>query len=106
MPIIDISGLMPSEKKAKIQIRKDLKAFFETLGFSQDSTSVTFITDNTITIEEHVMARMYSKKFMQMNVPDLESMCDSVVAILEKAGHPFNEAFPIPVLAMQGRRNK
>jgi len=33
-------------------------------------------------------------------------MCDSVVAVLEKAGHPFNEAFPVPVLAMRGRPNK
>jgi len=106
MPIIDISGLTADEGDAKIRIRKDLRIFFGTLGFSEDSTSVTFATDDTIGPDEHVMARMYSKKFMQMDVSDLERMCDNVVAILEKANHPFNEVFPIPVLAMIGRHNK
>ncbi|KKP68647.1 MAG: hypothetical protein UR66_C0004G0047 [Candidatus Moranbacteria bacterium GW2011_GWE1_35_17] len=106
MPIIDVSGLMSSEREKKVYIRKDLKVFFKTLGFSEDSTTVTFDTDDTTGPEEHVMARMYSKKFMQMEVLELERMCDSVVAVLEKAGHPFNEAFPVPVLAMRGRPNK
>jgi len=106
MPIVDISGLMAKEKEAKIQIQKDLKVFFKTLGFSEDSTSVTFITDDTTGPDEHVMARMYSKKFMQMKFSELEDMCDSVVVILEKAGHPFSEAFPVPVLAMRGRWRK
>jgi len=107
MPIVDISGLTISEAEMKIVIRKELKKYFaKSFNISEDSTTVTFITDETTGVEEHVMARLYSKSFVSLPILDLESMCDEIVEILEIAGHPFNEAFPIPVMAMQGRHNK
>ncbi|MCD4762163.1 hypothetical protein K8R32_04370 [bacterium] len=107
MPIIDVSGLMLDEEEKKKIIRKNLKVFFHRKhGFSEDSTTVTFIEDVTTGPEEHVMARMYSKSFMKLDDTALEKLCDDVVIILEQAGHPFNEAFPIPVLAMKGRWKK
>ena len=103
MPIIDVSGLMAGTKDAKNKLRAELKGMFTRFGFSVDSTTVTFIEDPTTGTEEHLMARLYSKSFMKMEPETLEKICDDVVAILEKAGHPFNEAFIIPVLAMKGR---
>ncbi|HEY0011026.1 MAG TPA: hypothetical protein VGB97_03940 [Candidatus Paceibacterota bacterium] len=73
-----------------------------------DSTTVTFISDDTgensiDPTTSHVMARLYSKKFMGMQQEELDSICDAVVLILEEeGGHDFNDAFPIPVMAMRG----
>lgn len=108
MPIVDISGLTVSEAEIKMQIREELKKYFaKKLNISKDNTTVTFITDETITgyhcLEEHAMARLYSKSFV--SGLDHDSMCDDVVEILEVAKHSFNEAFVIPVMAMRGRRN-
>ena len=107
MPIIDVSGLFPSEGSVKIQIRKEIRRYFAgRLGILEDSTTVTFITDEIMDGQEHVMARLYSKSFMKMDPRELEEICDEILAILEKAGHPYNEVFPIPVLAMRGRSLK
>ena len=108
MPIVDISGLTDSEVEIKIAIRKELRKYFaKKLNISEDSTAVIFITDETTSgycsLDEHVMARLYSKSFV--SGLDHENMCDDVVKILEVAKHSFNEAFVIPVMAMRGRRN-
>jgi hypothetical protein len=109
MPIVDISGLSPDEKKAKRSIRIRIqKLYRDYLGMEPSDTSVTFITDETAVTgrEAHVMARLYSKKFMTMPQDQLEKICDSVRDILEEeAGHSYNEAFPVPVMAMRGRQN-
>lgn len=104
MPIVDVSGLTAGETSAKVKIRKEIKKYFANrLSISEDSTTVTFSTDDTTDSQEHVMARLYSKAFIKMNTEDLEEICDNVVTILEKAGHPYNEVFPVPILAMRGR---
>ncbi len=104
MPIIDISGLTPGERDVKGKIRKEIKKYFaDKLDIHEDSTTVTFITDETTDRQEHVMARIYSKSFMQMEVSKLRKICDGIIMILEQAGHPYNEVFPVPVLIMYGR---
>lgn len=104
MPIIDISGFTQEEEEKKQKLRRDLQGYFQyKYGFGWDSTFVTFLNDDTVEPNQHVMARMYSKSFMKMNEEQLQRLCDEVIVILETAGHPFNEAFPIPVLAMKGR---
>ncbi|XLQ20162.1 MAG: hypothetical protein ACKUBY_00075 [Candidatus Moraniibacteriota bacterium] len=106
MPIVDISGLTIEEADMKAVIREQLKKYFaKKLNTSEDSTTVTFITDETTDTKEHVMARLYSKSFVTFDRPGLESMCNDIIEILEIADHPFNEVFPIPVMAMYGRRN-
>ena len=70
-----------------------------------DATAITFIPDESAGDgpEVHVMARLYSKKFIAMEQTELDEIADTVVKILEEeGGHAFNEAFPIPVLAMRG----
>ncbi|EKE20446.1 MAG: hypothetical protein ACD_7C00581G0017 [uncultured bacterium] len=99
MPIGDVSGLMLNEKEAKSKIRKDLKIFFKIFSScSEDDTTVTFIMDDTTGPEEHVMVRLYSKKFLKMSVPELEEMCDDIISVLEaNTDHPFNEIIiPLP----------
>lgn len=104
MPIVDISGLTSDKKSLKVEIRQEIKKYFANrLNIHEDSTTVTFIMDETADSQEHVMARMYSKGFMKMSLEELEHICDDVVTILEKAGHQFNEAFPIPIMTMRGR---
>ena len=104
MPIIDVSGLTRDEADVKAIIRAKVKTLFGMiLAIPEDSTTVTFITDDTTGPNEHVMARLYSKSFVGMSTQDLAGICDSIVAILEEAGHPYNEAFPIPVLTMRGK---
>lgn len=104
MPIIDVSGLTTEEKDVKNKLRREIQKYFaKKLGIKEDSTAVTFITDDTITDQEHIIARLHSKSFMKMGQEELDEISDDVVAILEEAGHPYNEAFPIPVMAMRGR---
>ncbi len=51
------------------------------------------------------MTRLYSKKFMAMKEGELDEIADSIVLIMEEeAGHDFNEALVIPVMAMRGRK--
>jgi len=104
MPIVDVSGLTEKEGRAKVLIRKGIKSCFaNNFGISDDDTTVTFIPDDTITRGEHILARCYSWRFMDMEIKKREAICDQVVEVLEIAKHPYNEAFPIPVLAMRGR---
>lgn len=106
MPIVDISGLSAKEAKAKTRIRERIQDFYhQRLGMPLTATTVTFITDETAGEgpSVHVMARLYSKKFMTMKQRELDEIADTIVLILEEeAGHDFNEAFPIPVLGMRG----
>ena len=108
MPIVDISGLSAKEAGAKSQIRKRIRELYhQRLEMPLTATTVTFITDETADEgpEVHVMARLYSKKFMAMDQGDLDDIALAIVHILEEeAGHVFNEAFAIPVLCMQGGR--
>ena len=109
MPIVDISGLSAGEAPQKQQIRTRIQLLFHTkFGIPHSSTAVTFIEDATLgnELSNHVMARLYSKIFKTMDQATTENVCDEVVDILEKeAGHAYNEAFPIPILAMRGREN-
>jgi hypothetical protein len=100
MPIVDISGLSASEAEARARIRKRIQEFYhERLGMPLDATTVTFITDETSGPGAHVMARLYSKKFMTMNQAELNEIGDTIVTILEgEAGHAFNEAFPMGLI--------
>ncbi len=109
MPIVDISGFAETEYEAKKKIRRRIQEFYhKRLDMPLDATAVTFITDDTDgsyahRTPVHVMARLYSKKFMGMEEEELNEICDGIVLILEEeGGHTFNEAFPIPVLAMRG----
>ena len=107
MPIVDISGLSAKEAEAKGRIRKRIQQFYhKRLGMPLTATTVTFITDETAGDgkDVHLMARLYSKMFMTMEEQkDLDQICDTIVIIMEEeAGHVFNEAFPVPVMAMRG----
>ena len=104
MPIIDVSGLTKDEVEEKVAIRAGIKKCFASrFGIPEETVTVTFITDDTTDRHEHVMARMYSRRFIGMNTQDLEEIGYDTVAVLEIAGHPYNEAFPIPIMAMCGR---
>lgn len=111
MPIVDISGFSPYEGDAKDRIRTRIKKLYEErLKMPLSATVVTFITDTSanegLQTDVHVLARLYSKMFMEMDQKELDSICDAVVLILEEeGGHVFNEAFPIPVMAMRGGNN-
>jgi hypothetical protein len=104
MPIVDISGFTENENVIKIDLRRRIQVLYhERLGVPLAATTVTFITDDTTKEGGPVMARLYSKKLMDMNQADLDALCDEVVEILEDhGGHDFNEAFPVPVMAMRG----
>lgn len=107
MPIVDVSGLTKNELSEKSLIRRGIKRCLANhLSIHEDTVTVTFITDDTTDKHEHVMARLYSKKFMGMEALKLDAICDNVVEVLEIAKHPYNEAFPIPVMAMRGRALK
>jgi len=107
MPTVDVSGLNEKEKDVKTRLRKEIQEYFAaTLHIKKSSTKVVFIEDDTISDQEHVMVRLYSKSFTDMPQGLREQICDDIVTILESAAHPFNEAFIVPVMAMRGRHLK
>jgi len=108
MPIIDISGLRPEEADAMDEIEEGIKAYFtELIGLSSpDHVMVTFFTNERTKPNEHVMARLISKYFWNKDQKHIDEVCWAVVEILETAGHPYNEAFPLHALAMSGRELK
>lgn len=107
MPIVDISGLSMREVRAKNRIRERIQSFcLRRFHTPMSATKVTFITDETAGTgpSVHVIARLYSKKFMTMRETELDEFADAIVLILEEeAGHSFNEVLPIPVLTIRGR---
>lgn len=98
MPIIDVTGYGQQEVTVMVNIRTAIQeAFQKRWGFEHlDTTTVNFMPDPSIlpSFDVHAMARVYTKKFCDMDTEEIKEVCWEVQRILEKHGkHTFNEAF-------------
>ena len=110
MPIVDITGFTADETDAMDVIRFVIQvAFQKSWGFPRlDTTSINFLVDPSLTpsLKNHVIARVYTKKFIDMDDLGRDKVCEITYFLMEKyGGHEYNEAFPPGYKSMQGRWN-
>ncbi len=110
MPIVNVTGLTTLGGVEKDEIRLGIQKVMKNhladeVELELTDTKVTFVEDYSEQNDSPAIAQVVSKYLQDMPQERRDLICDDIINVLEVAGKPYNEAYPVAVLGMRYRDN-